>query len=883
MTNWLRYFAFWRRDPRIDAQDEIRFHLEMRERDLIERGLSAEQARAQAAREFGDAQSVASQVERIDTRVIRREEHAEAWSDFRRDLRIGFRSLRATPAFTVTAVLCSALGIGVTATIVSAAYSILVRPLPYPDADRLVAIYAEHQRKGYTRTNISIPDYESWRENNRTFESVGMWTWFTATLVDDGQEAERVNGGRITPNLFRLFGVQPALGRLFVEGEDVDGGPRIALISHNLWRTRYAGDSSIIGRSILTNGLPTTIVGVMRPGFNFPDRGDLWLPMAVDRANLDRGNRANPGAFGRMRPGVTVEQARADLHRIDATLEKEFNTTNDGWRSEIVPLRDDLVGDLQQPLRVFLWAVALLLLMVCANVASLHLARSATRSRELAVRTALGASRSRLFRQLLAESLIVAGLGGVLGIAIAWQGMQLLRFAFPGALPPYFITLRLDGATLLIVVAVAVLTGLLFGVVPALRGTQVDLNSSLRDGARGSGDSVGRSKLRSGLVLVEVALSVMLMIGAMLLVRSYRNYIDTDLGFDQAGILTVRIALPSVNYPTRTASEGFYERLFERMRAHPGVTAIGAAGGIPFSGWNLQSSLNVEGRPTVKGQEFTTHFQSVTPDFFKAIGVPLLKGRWLQPTDNDTLAPVLLVNEEFAKRLYPNEEPIGKRVNFGWMGTQWFTIVGVVGTYRHYRLPEPTGPAMYWTSGTWGPLQQTLAIRGTQEDATALLPVLRTVVRELDPRLALWDVQTMEEAVDRSLWRQRLQGSVLGVFATLALLLACFGLYGVISYAVAQRTRELGVRIALGATRRDVMLMVFGQSGRLVIGGIALGLLGAFFGVRLLESLLYGVEAKNVAIFASVPLLLAGVALISSVIPARRAARVDPIIVMRAE
>jgi putative ABC transport system permease protein len=884
MRNWLRYFAFWRRNPRLDARDEITFHLEMRERDLIARGMSPEEARGVAAREFGDPQSVAHQVERIDSRIIAREERAEAWADLRRDVRVGFRSLRHSPAFTVTAVLCSALGIGVTATIVSAAYSILVRPLPYPNADELVTIYGENTVKGYTRSNMSIPDFLSWKEQNRTFESMGMWTWYTATLSDAGQEAERYGGGRVTANLFRLFGVQPALGRLFAEGDDVYGGPRLALISHNLWQNRYSGDSSIVGRSILVNGIPTAVIGVMQPGFNFPDRGDIWMPMAVNPATLDRGNRSNPNAFGRLKQGVTIEQARADLNRIDANLQKEFNNSNHGWRAELVPLREDLVGDLRQPLRVFLWAVALLLLMVCANVASLNLARGATRARELAVRTALGASRNRLFRQLITESLIVALIGGALGVLIAWQGMYLLRFAFPGEAPPFFINLRLDGATLLIVVATAMLTGLLFGVVPALRGTSVDLNVSLRDGTRGSGDGVSRSRIRSSLVLVEVALSVMLMIGAMLLVRSYRNFMDTDMGFDQAGVLTARITLPSADYPTLAASEGFYNRLFERMRVHPGVAVIGAAGGIPFSGWNLQSALNVEGRPAPRqGEEFVTHFQSVTPDFFKAIGVPLIKGRWLQPTDNDSLAPVALVNEELVKRLYPNEDPIGKRVNFGWMGKGWFTIVGVIGTYRHYRLPNPMGPAMYFTSATWGPLQQTVTIRGKQDDANALVPVLRSAVREIDPKVALYDVQTMEEAVDRSLWRQRLQGSVLGVFAALALVLACFGLYGVISYAVAQRTRELGVRIALGATRRDVMLMVFGQSGRLVIGGIALGLVGAWFGVRLLETMLYGVEAKNLMVFASVPILLAVVALLSSVIPARRASRVDPIIAMRAE
>jgi putative ABC transport system permease protein len=882
MTRWLRYFSFWRRDPARDASDEIGFHLDMRIRDLEARGHSPAEARRLAHSEFGNSDRVRDQVVRIDRRMIRRERISEWIGDLGRDARVGLRSLRASPAFSVTAVLCAALGIGVTSAIVSAAYSILVRPLPYADAERIVSIYAENTVRGYTRTNISYADFVSWRDENRAFASIGMWTWNTATLSATDNEAERVEGAEITTNLFQLLGVQPARGRLFVPGEDTPGQDRVVLLSDAVWRRRYAADTTLVGRTITVNGLAYTVAGIMKPSFNFPDRGQLWVPLVATSSSLSHGNRYYAGAIGRLNPGVTVEQGRADLHRVDADLVKRFPDDNHGWRADVVPIRDDLVGDLRQPLKVFLWAVALVLLMVCANVANLMLARGAVREREVAVRTALGASRVRLGRQLMTESLLVAALGGAIGVLIAWWGVKLLRYGFPDQTPPFFIALSLDAPTLLFISTLAIVTGLLFGVIPALRGTKVNLSSALRDGSRGAGTGLHRSRLRSALVVGEVALSVMLMIGAMLLVRSYRNYEGTDLGFDQKGILTARITLPAANYPTRAHSLAFYDRLLERLRQLPTVTSVGSAQGIPFSGWNVQGQASVVGAPRQpRGEEFISHYQIVTPDYFKTIGVSLVRGRWLTEADNDTLAAVALVNETMVQRVFRGEDPIGKRLSVS--GDDPVTVVGIIRDHRHYRLPQPVGPATYYPFATWPPRTQTLAIRTTRDDPLLLLPELRSAVRAIDPNVALYQVQTLEEAISRSFWRQRLQGNVLAIFAAMALALACIGLYGVISYAVAQRTRELGVRMALGASRRNVLMLVFGQSGRLVIGGVALGLFGALFAVRLLETLLYGVEAKDVMTFATVPALLAAVALLAVLIPARRATRVDPLIAMRAE
>ncbi|HKW09566.1 MAG TPA: ABC transporter permease [Gemmatimonadaceae bacterium] len=881
----LRYFEFWRRDPRRDVDDEIEFHLEARVADLVTKGLSPTEARRQATAEFGDARAVREQALAIDHRILRRGRRTEWWLDVLRDARVSLRSLRRTPTFAVTAVLCAALGIGVTAAILSATYSILIRPLPYADAGRLVAVYGENTVRGYHGSNISWPDYVSWRDNARTFASIGIWTWTTATLSDDASEAERAYGALVSANLFPTLGVRPILGRYFTRDEETPGRDAVVLLSHRLWQRRFASDSAIVGKRIMVDGRANTVVGVMPASFNFPDRGDIWLPFSVTPANEEHGNRGYAGAIGRLKPGYTIEQGTADLHAIDANLEREFPVENRGWRAEVKSMREDLVGDLEQPLKVFVAAVALVLLLVCANLANLMLARGTTRAREMAIRTALGASRRYLTMQLITESLLIAAFGGVLGIGIAWWGVRLLRFAFPDQVPPFFISLTLDAPALGFVAALTLATGILFGTVPALRASRADPSAALREGARGAGGggSVHRSRLRSALVVAEIAFSAVLLVGAMLLVRSYQNLAATSLGFDEKGILSARVALPEETY-SRARTKVFFDELFARLRAEPGVTAVASAQGIPFSGWNVQSETRIEGTPKPKpGEELIAHFQFVSPDYFKAIGVPLVRGRWFTEADHDTLNPVVLVNEQMVKKGFGGADPIGKRVHVGGDKDPTATVVGVVRDFRHYRLPEPMGPAVYFPYALYPSRQQAIVIRTTRADPHTLTTPLRNAMRALDPRLALYQVQTFDEAVATSLWRQRLQGNVLSIFAILAVVLACTGLYGVISYTVAERTREVGVRMALGATRGNVLALVFAQSGRLVVAGIALGLVAAFFATRLLETLLYGIRPTDLTTFFSVPACLAVVALAAALIPARRATKVDPIIAMRAD
>lgn len=876
-----RYFSFFRRNPRADATDEVTFHIEMRTRDHVSRGMSPEDARRTAEAEFGNTAGIVDEVARIDSRMDQRAERAEWWRDLARDVRVGMRSLRKSPAFTVTATLTAGLGIGVTAAIVSAGYAILVRPLPFPDADRLVSIYSENPGRGWTRVNISWPDYLSWREGSNAFDGIGMWAWGSYTLAGQDSTAQRVNGASVTSNLFRVLGVQPALGRYFAPDEDGDQRARVVLLSDGIWRSRFGADRGIVGKSLLLDGLSYVVVGVMPAGFNFPDRGELWVPFQTDASSASRGNRQYAGAIGRLKAGVTFEQGAADLRRIDAALAAEFPDQNQYWRSQVVALRDDLVGDLRQPLKVFLWSVVLVLLLVCANVANLMLARTSVRSRELALRSVLGASRARLGRQLITESMLVAGLGGAVGIVVAWWGVRLLRFAFPNQAPPYFITLGLDGTALLILVAVTLVTGVLFGVLPAVRMSRTDSNASLRDGDR-AGGGARSTRLRSALVMGEVALSVVLMIGALLLMRSYRNLSGTELGFEEQGILSARVTLPQVTYNTRPRSFEFYDRLADRLRQIPGVIAVGHAQGIPFSGWNTAARAQIEGMPVLpRNDQVDSHNQLVSPDFFKAMGVQLVRGRWLTMQDRDTVAPVVLVNEAMVEAGFGGLEPIGRRIEVG--GWPAATVVGVIRDYRHYQLPQAMGPATYFPWVAWPTRGQTLVIRTSRDDPASLIPALHAAVRAIDPQVPLSEVQTFEEVVSRSLWRQRLQGNVLAIFAMMSLVLACVGLYGVISYAVQQRTRELGVRMALGASRRKVMLLVFGQSGRVVLAGIGVGVVTAYFAVRIMAALLYGVDARDLPTFFTVPLVLAATALVATIAPAWRATRVNPIVAIRSD
>ena len=880
----------WRRDREVgrpnvpaDVDAELGFHREALIEDLVRGGLSVAAARVEADRRLGTFTVVRRELVTMDAARDRRDRRSERITGLVADVRYAFRTLRKHPLFTTMAVTSLGLGIGSTATILSAAHAILVRALPYRDADGLVAIYSGVPDKGWHGTNISYQDYLAWRAQNRTFQDIGIYTWSTLAFSGEGVP-ERVEAAAVAPGLFPLLGVEPALGRGFRSDEAVPNGPRVLLLGDDLWRRRFGADSAIVGKSVMVDGRASLVIGVMPPAFGFPVRGQAWTPFVPDPSDEDRGNRGYAGAIGRLKPGVTFEAGQADLAAVSARLQKDFPKDNFGWVTETLTLRDDLVGDLRRPVEIFLLSVGFVLLIVCANVANLVLARGADRRRELAVRIAIGAGRRRLVRQLVTESLVLAVAGGVVGGLLSVGGIRLFRLAFPGDVP-FYIHLGVDGTALAIVAVVTLATGILFGTWPALRATSVDLAGTLRDGQRG-GEGVDRGRLRRILVTVEFALSFALLVGAGLLIKSYRGLTGTDLGFEEHGILSARVSLPTATYDTPARRVTFYLQLLERLEGLPGVTSVGSAGGIPFSGWNIQGEMAIEGRPPRRqGDELTVHFQEITPGYFPTIGTPIVRGRNLTLADRDSANPVGLINETLARREFAGVDPVGQRIRTGGEDSRnrWITIVGVVRDIRHYRLPQPMGPALYLPYGGDNFPNQTVVIRTSLPDPHTLVAPLQAVLKEIDPAVPAYAIRTFDEVVAQSLWQQRLQGRTLGIFAALALVLASVGVYGVVSYSVAQRTREIGVRMALGATSGDVRSLVLRQGLAMVGVGTTAGVVLALASARLLEGALYGVTATDPTVFALVFGVLGTSAAAACYFPARRAAGVDPLIAMRAE
>jgi putative ABC transport system permease protein len=865
------------------VSDEIAAHLELLTADLIAQGMSPADARIEAEREFGAVGQIREECVAIERRRRRRVNLSESLMMILQDIRYTVRALRTNAAFAAAAIVCTALGVGAAATIFSAVHATLIRPLPFEKPDELVAVYGAIPAKNVTGANISYPDYVSWRDESKTFAQLGMWTWTSPSFTGTGAGgAERVDGAQVTASLFPLLGVRPIMGRTFSESEAREGSDHVVVLGYALWQRRFGGDPEIIGKTVSVDLQPYTVIGVMPRGFAFPERGQAWTPFVPERGD-ERGNRGNAGAIGRLKPGLAAAAAQRDLDVIMERLEREFPRDNEGWRAQVITMREDLVGDLQKPLEVFSAAVVLVLVIACANVANLTLTRGAARRREIAVRTALGAVRGRIVRQLVTESLLLSLLGGALGAVITVYGVRLLRLGFPNDVP-YFIPLAVNVPTLVFAASVSIIAGMAFGIVPAFRATDGSLDRALREGGRAGSDGPARGSLRNAIVVGELALSVTLMIGAGLLVKSYRELSSTKLGFEEKGIVSFRVSLPSAKYEAKARRLAFYESLQHRLAALPEIASVGLAQGTPFSGWNVQAGVTREGWPAPKpGQEFIAHYQFVSPTFFSTIGVPLARGRGFADSDRDTLNVVGLINTTFVKRAFPNEDPIGKRVRIGDADSRdpWVTVVGVIQDYRHYRLPQPMGPALYFPITAYPPFTETVTIRVRSGNPTAVMPAVRRVIGELDAEVPPYRIVTFEQATAASLWRQRFQGVVVAVFATLALLLAAVGIYGVISYSVAQRTREFGVRVALGAQVRDIIRLVLGQGVGLAVRGVVLGLLGGALLTRSLQSLLYEVQPRDPVVFGTVALGLGLVALVAVSVPAWRATTVDPLVAMR--
>jgi predicted permease len=860
-----------------DLDDELHAYVAMSAEQKVARGMNPEDARRSALIELGGLEQVKEAV-----RDVRRLAWLETGG---RDLRYAARALARTPGFTAAAVLALALGIGANTAIVSVVDSVLLRPLPYAEADRLTVIL-----HGGTKP-VAPANYLDWRRQSTTFEAMGAADFWTPNLTG-GDRPEKLWALRMTADVLPLLGIPPLLGRFFRPEEDAIGRDRVAVLSYGLWQRSFSGEPQVIGRRITLDGESYEVIGVMPSGFRFAPfwatRAALWAPLALaERATSRAGNSLR--VFARLKPGVSLAAAQAELATITGRLEKEFPGTN---RNVVVtPLKERVVGDVRRPLLVLLVAVGFVLTIACANVAHMLLARGAARRREIAVRMALGAGRSRVVRQLLTESLLLGLLGGAAGLLLGFAGVRGLLSLHPIGLPRTD-TISLDARVLAFTMVVSLATGALFGLVPALRAARLSLSEAFRDGERGSTEGIGRRRARSILIASEFALALMLLVGAGLMMRSFLALRGIDPGFDPRNVITAVVSVTgsAEAQPGRRAL--FFQSLVERIQRLPGVTAASGINHLPLAGDIWGFPFWVEGEPRPRpGEQHTATYRVVLPGYFRTMGVPILRGRDFTADDRLDSPGVAVVNQKLAGQYWPGEDAIGKRINLDAPGKPeaWLTVVGVAkDTVRSEWAAAPEEevflPYLQNRSYLENPgshvVYLTLVVR-TSGEASVLASAIRGTVGSLAKDVAVSDIQTMDAVVDAAMAQPRFYLLLLGAFAAVALTLAAVGIYGVISYSVTTRTREIGVRMALGATRAELLRLVVGQAMKVVVAGAAVGLAGALALTRLMETLLYGVGAADPLTFLSVSLVLVAVALLASYVPARRAMRADPLRALR--
>ena len=794
------------------------------------------------------------------------------------DLRYALRSLAKTPAVTTIAVVTLALGIGVNTTVFSCVNALFLRPFPYREPTRLVAIRSDNPSRGFEGSSVSYANFADWRGQSTRFEGIVAVTGRSFNLAGT-DEPERLEGAAISWDTFRMLGVTPLLGRDFREDEDRPAGDKVALLSQALWLRRFGGDSGVVGRALSLNGEPYTVIGVMPPPHQYPNDAQLWVPLQLD-PTLYRGNQYLE-SVGRLKPDASLAEARADIVAIAGRLAAQYPESNAGWTASVVPWREHEVGEYKPVLAIMMGAVGFVLLIACANVANLLLARATARNREVAIRAALGAGRWRIVRQLLTESVLLSLAGAALGLLIALWGLDLIVAAVPSD-KPFWMVFTIDVRVLLFTLAIAVSTGVLFGLAPALQATRTELHESLKEGARGAGASAHRHRLRNSLVVAEVALSLVLLIGATLMIRSFLELQRVEPGFDRRNVLALDVFLTGAAYDSAYERTAFYTKLMPRLAALPGVLDAAASQAPPLSGSSTNSSFTVEGQPVEHGEEPFARLQSVTAGYITTLRVPLLRGRDIEARDIRDTASVAVINQTMAERFWPGQDPLGRRFRFGNTGDDWVTVVGVAADVKQRSLSDPRQNQVYIPYPQSAYRGMTILVR-TAGDPAGLTALARDAIRRVDPQLPVFDVQTMDAMYRFSTWEQRLYGAMFGSFAAVALLLASVGLYGVMAYMVTLRTHEIGVRMALGAERRHVLRLVVQRGLLLTAIGLAIGLAGAFGVTRVLSNLLFGVAPTDPAAFLGIPAMLALVAALASYVPARRAARVDPILALRYE
>ncbi|HEV8348313.1 MAG TPA: ABC transporter permease [Vicinamibacterales bacterium] len=850
--------------------DEIAHHLQDMYDDLRARGVSDEAAR----------RAVAAELDGIT--------FDRPLSDIGGDVRYAFRALRKNVGFAAVVVLTLALGIGANAAIFSVVNAVVLRPLPYRDADRLVVIRDNLPASGLRDIVISAVEYLDYRARNHVFDEMAAYDTTAFNLTGRG-EPERLDGAVTTASLLPILGASPALGRAFDETDNQAGRDRVALLSHALWQRRFAGDPRVVGTLITLEGRGVEVIGVMPPSFRFPDDSvELWMPIAFDADLVSENNRGSRSytALGRLKPGVTIAQAQADMNAVTGTLVRDYREQyRGGFSTTVRGLQTDIVGDTGRGLFVLLGAVGVVLLIACANIANLLLVRAHGRRKEVAIRTALGANRARIVRQLLTESLVLAAIGGGCGLLVAVWGLDLLVAIAP-ADTPRLTEISLDRRVITFTAAVSMITGVFFGLAPALHAARVDLNETLKEGGRTPG-SGGRHRARRLLVAAEVAMALVLLVAAGLLINSFARVQDVAPGFDASHLLTLRIAPPPATY-SFAKSQQFFDELFERLRARPGIEGVGAVNALPFSGSGGDRTFYLEGRLNPRPEEKPDEqVRFASAGYFAAMKIPVRRGREFTARDSQDAPQVAIVNEALARKYWPDDDPIGKRLTFSRQDVKWYQIVGVAGNLKHRSLeiadvPEVYVPVAQPLFAGPSPRPMFLVVRTAGDPMTAAAEV-REVVASIDPNQPVSNIRSMEQRIGASLGSRRFTMLLIGVFAALALVLASIGIYGVVAYTVRERSHEIGVRLALGAQPRNVVAMLVGQGMTLASGGAAAGIVLAVALTRVMTGLLFGVSATDPATFAVITAGLALVAIIACYLPARRATAVNPVTALRNE
>ncbi len=875
---WRALFHRSRMDEELD--EEIRAYVGLLAEEKTREGLGAEEAVRASLIEAGGVEQVKERVREIRA--------GAAMETFLRDIRYGARSLARSPGFTAVAVFTLALGIGANTAIFSVVNAVLLRPLPYPHAERMAYVFETKRSDPKVELSLSPHNFTDLRGRNQSFDSYAAFNHGSFTLTG-GDQPEALNGVMASADLGRVVGVAPAVGRFFTAEEDAPGQNHVALISDGLWRRRFGADRQAVGRSVQLNGEPYTIIGVMPPGFDFPNMStEVWAPLALDLSKYQRGT-AFLQTVARLKPGVTLEQAQADVQNIAQRLGKEFpDLGRDDFSVKVKSLHEHLFGWIEKPLLVLFGAVLLVLLIACLNVASLALGRATVRRKEMAVRSALGASRWSLARLLLTESVLLALAGAAAGLLLAKYGVDALTMIDPAALPDRR-KVTIDASVVAFTFLTSLVTGVLFGLAPAWQAAKTDLSQAMRESSRAVAGGGWLRKIRGALVVAEISLSLVLLVSAGLLLKSFWKLLQVNPGFQPENVVTCSISLPQAKYPEEWQKAEFFRRTLEQARAIPGVQSAGFSTSLPFSGSRGSSSFSIDDRPGPRERGPVADRHAVAPGYFAVMGIHLRAGRDFNDSDGISHPAVVIINEEAARRFWPNENPVGKRLTIGMPQEVKLygkpvsrEIVGLVGNVKHEKLSDDFEPEMYIPAYQLPAPSMTLVVRG-RVPVEGLTEGIRRAVQSVDPEQPIRRVQLLETWVAGSVAPQHFLAMLLLLFAAVALLLAAVGIYGVMSYTVTQRTHEIGIRMALGAGRHNVLRLVLGQGMVLALTGLGAGLALALASTRILASLLYGVSATDFATFAGFSLLLALVALLACLVPARRATRVDPIVALRYE